>query len=219
MNLHPVIMRLPTNNKGRDFVVGDIHGYVSRLQQQLQSLGFDPQQDRLICTGDLIDRGPESPAAIALLDEPWFYSVLGNHEYLMLSGLKYSNSRDRMLWLSQGGDWITSTSPDQWQHWFSRLEALPLAIEVTARDGRRYGIVHADYPQASWQEFEYLQPDMLQKCIWSRRSFDNRSTHTVAGIDYLIHGHSVCTEELQLGNRIYIEPGAYLGRDFIIRQI
>ena len=79
--LRPELLRLPKNESGRDFVVGDIHGYVSRLMQQLDVVGFNPLTDRVICTGDLIDRGPESADALNLLDEDWFYSVMGNHEY------------------------------------------------------------------------------------------------------------------------------------------
>ncbi|MBS52815.1 MAG: metallophosphoesterase [Oceanospirillaceae bacterium] len=222
--LRPELLRLPKNESGRDFVVGDIHGYVSRLMQQLDVVGFNPLTDRVICTGDLIDRGPESADALNLLDEDWFYSVMGNHEYLMLSALKGKNSRDKMTWLNQGGSWIASTSPELWAHWFELLEALPLAIEVQGHDDKTYGIVHADYPHAQWSEFAYLTPEQQQKCIWSRRHFESRSPHVVNGVDYLIHGHSVIGESdrdggLQLGNRIYIEPGVYLGQDFIIRGI
>ena len=72
---------LPVNTKGNDYVVGDIHGHAKKLLKQLDGIGFDATVDRLICVGDLIDRGPESIEALALLNEPWFFSVLGNHEY------------------------------------------------------------------------------------------------------------------------------------------
>ncbi|WP_430462241.1 metallophosphoesterase [Thalassolituus sp. LLYu03] len=220
MKLRPTLQRLSKNTVGQDFVVGDIHGKVAQLKQQLADANFNPATDRLICTGDLIDRGEDSPAALALLDEPWFYSVLGNHEYLMLSGLKYGNSRDRLTWLNQGGNWIASAPRERWQHWFQLLEALPLGIELEGKDGRRYGIVHADYPHAEWAEFEYLTPDMMQRCIWSRSPFEQRAQHTVNGIDLLIHGHNVTGgEEVVLGNRCYIEPGAYSGNPFILKAV
>ena len=219
MILRAEIMYLAQNTTGRDFIVGDIHGYVSKLMQQLEQVNFDPQTDRVICTGDLIDRGPESAQALNLLDEEWFYSVIGNHKYMMLSALKQQNSRDKMTWLKQGGEWIASTSPEQWPHWFSLMEAMPLAIEVKGKDDLRYGIIHADYPHAQWSEFEYLTPELRLKCIWSRRNFEYRSPHVVNGVDYLVHGHNVSEEQLQLGNRIYIEPGVYQGKDFILLEI
>jgi len=219
MNIKASLLKLDKNTLGRDFVIGDMHGHVSQLMSQLEGLNFNPLDDRVICVGDLIDRGPESEQALDLLDEPWFFAVLGNHEYLMLSGLKYGNSRDKMLWLQHGGDWITRADRSRWAHWFEQLEALPLAIEVVGHDGKRYGIIHADYPHAHWDELEYFTPELVQKSLWSRRHFEARANHVVKGIDYLIHGHSISDGELLLGNRFYIEPGAYLGNDFIIKQI
>jgi serine/threonine protein phosphatase 1 len=210
---------LPVNNKGNDYVVGDIHGHAQKLLKQLDTIGFDATVDRLICVGDLIDRGPESIEALALLNEPWFFSVLGNHEYLMLSGMKYQNSKDRMTWLNHGGNWIMDTDASQWPQWFDLIEALPIAIEVESSEGVRYGIVHADYPAQSWSSFKRFTSDELYRCIWSRGNFRSRSPHSINGIDYLFHGHCVSEGELKLGNRIYIEPGVFLGNDFIIKRL
>lgn len=77
MLIQPRLLRLGKNAKGRDFVVGDLHGCVPALHAQLQRMGFDKNHDRLICTGDLVDRGPQSPEALALLGEPWFFAEIG----------------------------------------------------------------------------------------------------------------------------------------------
>jgi serine/threonine protein phosphatase 1 len=219
MKIQSRLLRLETNQTGRDYVVGDIHGHVSRLKQQLHELGFDYQNDRLICVGDLIDRGPESQQALALLNEPWFFSVVGNHEFLMVSALKYGSSEHRITWLTNGGDWIASTRKEQWQDWFEQIENLPLAIEVSNRDGVRYGIIHAEYPGFHWDQLEQLDEEQALRAIWARGQFQSRSPHVVPGIDIVIHGHNVSEEELHLGNRFYIEPGAFLGRDFIIKPL
>jgi serine/threonine protein phosphatase 1 len=210
---------LPTNTAGNDYVVGDIHGHIPLLMKQLDQIGFDRQQDRLICVGDLIDRGPESAKAIELLREDWFYATMGNHEYLMLSGMKHKNSRERMTWLQNGGDWVMHTVPSQWPSWFALLEQMPLAIEVENTAGVKYGIVHADYPAEDWKDFDSFGQDQLYRCLWSRRNFNSRSEHTVRGVDHIFHGHSVSEGELVLGNRHYIENGAFLGNDFIIKQL
>ena len=221
VNLSKTLLQLPVNERGRDFVVGDVHGFTSQLLHELRALSFDFSTDRLICTGDVIDRGPESMQALDLLQQPWFFSVLGNHEVLMLSAMKYANSNDRMVWLKNGGEWIASAPPALWPMWFELLESLPLGIEVVSRSGRRYGVVHADYPLADWRLFGQLSDDDVQRCVWSRRHFESRSAHTVAGVDVLVHGHSVTPDAalLQLGNRWYIEPGAYKGNAFIIREL
>ena len=219
MKLKSTLLKLNTNTQGRDFVVGDIHGQTRQLMQSLEALGFNSSTDRLICTGDLIDRGNESAEALALLGETWFYSVLGNHEYMMACALKYKLSQQKMLWLQQGGDWIARSNPSLWAAWLDKIETLPLAIEVQGKNNLVYGVVHADFPGEHWQEFTSLNEQELQACIWSRKAFNSRSQHVVRGIDYLIHGHNVSDGELKLGNRFYIEGGAYLGNDFIIREL
>jgi len=219
MKLKNTLLKLDKNTQGRDFVVGDIHGQTSKLMQALKDLDFDSSVDRLICTGDLIDRGSESAQALALLDENWFYSVLGNHEYMMVCALKYKISQQKMLWLQQGAEWIASSNPSQWPAWFAKIEALPLAIEVPGKDNLVYGVVHADFPGEHWGDFASLNDKELQACIWSRSVFNNHSQHVVSGIDYLIHGHNISDGELKLGNRFYIEGGAYMGNDFIIKAL
>lgn len=207
---------LPVNELGRDYVVGDIHGHVSKLEDQLAAINFDKSKDRLICVGDLIDRGPESAQALDLLDEDWFFSVMGNHEYLMLSGLKHQNSNDRLVWIQNGGEWITTAARDRWGHWFEKIESMPIGIEVVSSSGHKYGIVHADFPGRDWADFDNFSDDELQRCLWSRNNFRSEAKHTVRGIDTIFHGHSVSQGKLELGNRTYIEPGVYQGADFII---
>jgi serine/threonine protein phosphatase 1 len=222
MPLSPTLLTLDRNESGRDFVVGDIHGYVTKLKAQLEVLGFNGLVDRLICVGDLIDRGPESSEALKLLDEPWFFSVLGNHEHMMINGLKHQSSKHKMTWLAQGGEWIADTSPADWPRWFEQIEKLPIAIQVEGKNGLRYGIVHAGFPAMHWCEFASFNEQELTRCVWGRSQFEQRAQHTIAGIDFVIHGHSIINEgdgALQLGNRIYIEPGVYRGADFIIKEI
>ena len=218
MPLTTQFLTLETNTAGRDFAVGDLHGHVSQLHEQLADIGFDPSKDRLICVGDLIDRGPESADALKLLDEPWFYCVIGNHEELMLQSLRYHDSRMRMLWLNNGGDWIMNTDSSLWPGWLDAIESLPLGIEVTSASGTRYGITHADFPLLDWGEFATMSGDQLSQVIWARDNFRQRSEHKVRGVDWLVHGHNVTDngESVQLGNRIYIEAGAYQGNRLIL---
>ncbi|WP_194726085.1 metallophosphoesterase [Noviherbaspirillum malthae] len=76
-----LIQSFTRNTRGRDLIVGDVHGCFSALQAHLDVLGFDPEVERLFCTGDLVDRGAESDLAKEWLsNKPWFYTVRGNHE-------------------------------------------------------------------------------------------------------------------------------------------
>ena len=82
--LIPLIRTLPSNDQGRDYVVGDLHGCRQLLDQLLEFVDFSPENDRLFSVGDLIDRGSDSLGCLALLEKPWFYAVRGNHEEMLL---------------------------------------------------------------------------------------------------------------------------------------
>jgi serine/threonine protein phosphatase 1 len=223
---HSQLGTFTKNTSGTDYIVGDVHGHHERLMSQLDELGFDFENDRLFCVGDVIDRGPDSPKMLALLSEPWFFSLLGNHEYFMLSGLKHNNSKDKMLWLQHGGEWIATSNPSQWPAWFEQLSKLPIAMQLEGQDGKSYGLLHADFPSDHWSHYADFDQEELEACLSSRRNFAKRSDHIVEGIDFLVHGHNSTghtvngiSVPLQLGNRLYIEPGAYKGEAFILLKI
>lgn len=98
------LKRLPFNSKGRDFVCGDIHGSYSCVMQFLEKIGFDKSADRLICAGDLIDRGPENEKCLELLFEPWFFCTLGNHEQMMMQYFD-DEAPGILMWAANGGQW------------------------------------------------------------------------------------------------------------------
>ncbi|MEC4683167.1 MAG: metallophosphoesterase [Nitrospirota bacterium] len=70
------------------YVVGDLHGQISLLQDLMASVSFDRTQDRLIASGDVIDRGADVGELLLFLyegfREGWFLPVLGNHEETFL---------------------------------------------------------------------------------------------------------------------------------------
>ena len=57
-NTSAAVAELAANGSGRDFVVGDVHGHFATLERALETLRYDPNQDRLVSLGDLIDHGP-----------------------------------------------------------------------------------------------------------------------------------------------------------------
>ena len=62
--------------------IGDVHGWLDRLQDVLQQL---PDDEPLCFMGDLIDRGDESADVVALVRklslERDVRCIIGNHEY------------------------------------------------------------------------------------------------------------------------------------------
>jgi len=140
-------LRVPANAAGRDWVVGDLHGHRSVFERQLERVAFDPRRDRVFSVGDLIDRGPESLEALSLIEEPWFFAVLGNHEMMLLDYLGYYKSRvySRKVFARGGGQWIGQAIADRRKTLLrlaERLAALPLAIHVEAENA--FNVMHGD---------------------------------------------------------------------------
>lgn len=78
-------------------IVGDIHGEVRALRALLAHLGYDVQRGQrpagrtLVFVGDFVDRGPDSPAVVALIEQlcaaGLARAIVGNHEINLLAGL------------------------------------------------------------------------------------------------------------------------------------
>lgn len=64
--------------------IGDVHGCKEELDQLLKKVDFSKQTDHLILTGDMINKGPDSPGVIDLAISLNASSVRGNHEDKML---------------------------------------------------------------------------------------------------------------------------------------
>ena len=152
MNQNNKIIRLPANKTGRDFVLGDLHGTTDLLRALMEHLAFDPEKDRLFSVGDLIDRGEDSPGGLALLLEPWFHAVIGNHEDMMMDYL-LPRARQKYPMESSDGNPDHAFLFNGGEAWFGdyrmsaevkdRMESLPLLI-VVGEGTERFHVVHAD---------------------------------------------------------------------------
>lgn len=210
------------NERGRDFVVGDIHGCFSALKQQLDDIGFDPTKDRLFACGDLVDRGPESHLVLEWLSYPWFFSVQGNHDdWAVVAGT--SGITD--VHLANGGEWMESLSCEFKLDVARGLAKLPVAIELETKTGI-VGIVHAEVPWGDWGKFKsdlqahHTMPHVLTFAQWSRGKVRNGDETPVANINRVYVGHTVVERPLVLGNVHYIDTGhVYNGTRFTIVEL
>ena len=65
---------------GRRIVVGDLHGCYDELMELLEKIGIG-DDDRVICVGDLITKGPKSKEVLDLfMTDVRFSTVIGNHD-------------------------------------------------------------------------------------------------------------------------------------------
>ncbi len=217
------LQHFQVNTAGRDFAVGDIHGHFTRLQRALDAVGFDPATDRLFSVGDLVDRGPDSLAALEWLERPWFHAVRGNHEEMTVSAFREGNTD---LHFCNGGAWFYALSQDERADVVLALEALPLAIEVETTHGI-VGIVHADVPYGRWPDFKLsietgspAEVDHVQAVAqWSRSRINDGNTEPVAGISAVVVGHTPLRQPAVLGNVFHIDTAGWMDGHFTLLDL
>lgn len=198
-----IVLRLSPNEKGRDFVCGDIHGCFNDLEYALRRIKFDKSRDRLFSTGDIIDRGPDSHLAADYLCEKWFFPVLGNHED-MLAGFFRSLGGDFKNFDYQNGSAWSREMPDSFlEKLCSLIDKLPLII--TAGDSL---IVHAALPPvSSLDKIEENPERFLDTILWNRGAYPPLVTKGVARV---YCGHTITDRVENYGGIINIDTGCFL---------
>lgn len=160
----PLVQTLP---KQPTDVIGDIHGEIDALTALLYQLGYSeagdhPEGRRIVFSGDLVDRGPDSPAVmekvIRLVEAGVAHCVLGNHELNILRGARKG-----------GNDWILEEYDDtqpalsyrfattrQREKYITFLNQQPFVLQ-----GQHLRIVHACWNPAAVQRLRQLQQSEL----------------------------------------------------------
>jgi len=184
-----ILRTFSVNAQGRDFVIGDLHGSYKHLQRMLLGINFNKEVDRLFSVGDLIDRGKNNLECLRLLKEPWFFSVMGNHEQLMLHGL--TGGPYGMFWARNGGSWGMRAKslfearergeiPAQTEDHESEeilsfvpiIQDLPFLITVQLKDGSARHIIHAEFITRSEITDEMLQNEKTVQRLSTMQTLD-----------------------------------------------
>lgn len=234
----PFFESYPRNADGTDFVVGDLHGHRAQLFDELGRVGFDISKDRLFCTGDLVDRGPDSFDSLKLILEPWFHFVRGNHEDDLPLFLEYHqpNPEGEAAARKTGQDWVFRLSKQDRDFLKSvllpQVEAAPMVLRVEGERG--FWVVHADRGEFG----KYGNPltlldderlptatddNQLEALMWSRRLLKqiplaDLSNHGLfqtvpgqefaPGIGLTFVGHSYVERPILYRSHLFIDTGA-----------
>jgi serine/threonine protein phosphatase 1 len=213
------MLTLPLNVSGSDYIVGDIHGRLDRLERLLALIQFDPEKDRLISVGDLVDRGPNSVEVLRMFrDTPCFYAIRGNHEDMCFNA-------NHAIHLANGGAWYYDLDEEDGKEIDEILHSLPLAIQIVGdpTSSPRYGFVHAEVPEDGWRylqrmleeyddvSYRYQADKDVATLLWSRRLIGKHKYGAdyegVAGVERVFVGHTPVTAPITIGNVTYIDTG------------
>ncbi len=220
------LCRFNLNKEGNDFICSDIHGHYSLLEKQLKSIGFDISKDRLFCLGDLIDRGDESSLVIEYLSKPWFHSILGNHELMLIDAFESESSHVRTQWGFWGGDWSEDLNNSELEPYYEALVGLPMAIELTLSDGETVGLIHAELPKTcDWNEVtaqlssknkrdNTTHTPLTHGMLWNKNQVHcPEAVHgliqPIKNIDHVFHGHTIINKITTVSNRTFMDLGSY----------
>ncbi len=111
------------------YAIGDIQGCYDELQHLLDRLSFNPEEDYLWFTGDLVNRGPKSLATLRLVKSLGEHAitVLGNHDLHLLAvaagfqTLRKKDTLDKILNASDAVDLLHWLRHRPMLHYDSRL--------------------------------------------------------------------------------------------------
>ncbi len=215
-----------TWDKGRLFISPDLHGCYDKLFEKLDELDFNYDEDLLVATGDLVDRGKKSFDCFNLIYKSWFQSVRGNHEDFCLQYISAKNNGDRNfskdIHINNGGQWFYDL-PIATQNVIGlEIKNMPVAITIN-RNNKKYGILHGDIPDymKSWEDvLFFLNGSNYQKTmdhiLWGRTRikramsmpFESNIKNTFSDVDHIYLGHTVIKSPITTGNMTFLDTGA-----------
>ncbi|HUP91898.1 MAG TPA: symmetrical bis(5'-nucleosyl)-tetraphosphatase [Solimonas sp.] len=109
------------------YAIGDLQGCLDPLKRLLARLAFDPARDRLLFTGDLVNRGPQSLPALRYVRAlgKAAVTVLGNHDLHLLAAARSGRFKGR----DTLGELMAAPDRDELLAW---LRERPLAYQDPA---------------------------------------------------------------------------------------
>lgn len=205
-------------------VIGDVHGELELFERLLARVRQQSPDARLICVGDLIDRGEASAEVLRLA-----YSrredvtvILGNHEEMLLRFLGSSGGAevDLARWLRNGGTQTLASfgiaPPGAVLNSAECLALRDLLRAALGADLERWlrsqprlvvsGNVAVTHAGADpWRPIAQQSGEAL---TWGCPDFGRR--RRTDGI-WVVHGHSIVPEPVAADGVISVDTGAFAG--------
>ncbi len=133
------------------WIVGDVQGCARELEDLLATVRFDRGRDTLVTVGDLVNRGPDSLAAVRIWEDVGGLGVLGNHEVYAVMAFegRWPRKADTLDGLFR--------APDAGRI-VGRLRDLPVLLRLDVPGGavERVWVVHGGIHPA-WHDLEAVR--------------------------------------------------------------
>lgn len=151
------------------YIIGDVHGCLKSLKELIKKI---PKEEKIVFTGDLVDRGPNSAEVIDFIIENGYECVKGNHE-LMMEDYLMNNDKEG-IWIYNGGEkTLESYKGDKEKlnkHllWIQKLP-IYLIFNETDEKGRKLCITHAGFNEKNLKLIEKYKQELEVKGIEDRK--------------------------------------------------
>lgn len=194
--------------KGRLIAIGDIHGCHREFEDLLNKLKLE-RHDRVILLGDLINRGPDSAAVVALAREYAHLSLLGNHELRLIN---YRKTGDPTHLKKSDYDTLKQLGRKDWAY----MNAMP----ITFHDREHATVlVHGGFlPSQSWRTQTARIVTRVQVIDKNgapcKRSEAPRAPHWSelwSGPPFVVYGHTSREAVSRLKWSLGIDTGCVMG--------
>lgn len=193
------------------YVVGDLHGNLEGFEEILEKINFNPEQDFMFCTGDVIDRGVNGVYLMRkyFMDgSGHFNTVLGNHELMMIKSLggfyqtpkptvqKIEISADEAEydnWMNNNGGSITNyafswLSKSEKVDFMNFLGLLPLYEQIRIGEEKKFTVVHSALMKDKGHTSKGFYFDEIESSVWWRGNYGSLPELN-PGVK-VIHGHT-----------------------------
>jgi serine/threonine protein phosphatase 1 len=208
----------------RVYAVGDIHGRLDLLEALISAIEEDDAEagaaeTTVILLGDLVDRGPDSAGVIARARE-WqgrrrVRILAGNHEEMFLKSFKKVETLRHFLRFG-GRETILSYGIDRRAYQKASVEEVQAMMEQAVPvEDRRFIEGFEDMIAIGGYVFVHagivpgvpLEEQRRQDLRWIREPF---LSHADSFGAVVVHGHTICDDPEDRGNRIGVDTGAYI---------
>lgn len=183
--------------------ISDIHGCYDEMIQLIDKA----QADRIICCGDLIDRGPKSREVVQYIIDNNIECVLGNHELMAIEAYQLMIDNHKWAlwecdWYLNGGRSVFNSYPDMesFKAHIDFFKSLPIYIDTgLAHNNRDIIAAHTNI----FAIVDTLPPTRLTSSqkfhlVWNRAKSTSQKDYLV------IHGHTPTDYYADLNNEPYI---------------